>query len=319
MKKIYILLVSFLLIIPSYWIGDIVSPSQVDKVNPKDSFYDESESLYGDNTTSFHGITSGNNANWYVVKFSMPLNSHLEELYIKLAWKCKEARGDTSGFALTNLTETYYWWFHWFRYNRSDFFIHTNIGPFNYTYDHLEKYNYSSFTEFWIRGPKSPFYNLSSGTWYLICLAAETVECKIEVWINTTMETSFSTTEGNTSFLISTEELGGYLNFKIPHAIGILNGRMTISINNTFFGSWTFPMAWGGGRILLEGPDGKLKKCIFILSEHLTLGWTSIPHFFIGESGLYKFRVDMLAVSRPREGYYDPWFFRLYGADIKLP
>lgn len=310
MKNIYVLLAVFILLIPSGGIGWIVSPLQIGKEKSKSLLYDNA---YGDSLTSFHGNTSGNNKNWYVIKFFSSSTIYVEELYVKILYKYEQSRESVHGFVLTNLTKSHYFWIHSIDvFNESDRFFHINIGPLNYTFDDLTRENGSTGGIAW-------FWNitLSPGTWYLICLAGETVECEIEVWINTTGKVEFlGTTEGSNTFLWPSEEFMGNLNVKFPYMAGVVNGRKMCRINNTFVG-FLFPSFLGLGivRFQYTDPAGDIKKTIYIQVGNLAgdIGNFDPWECIIGKGGIWKFRLDMLAMGKPLISC------SMFAADVKLP
>jgi len=307
MKNLYALLIVIALVLSSSGIGAAPIFQINDKFIPKTY-------LEGN---QFHGITSGNNTNWYIVKFSSSSTIHIEDLYIKTFYTCKNARDDVHGFLLTNFTDESYYWMHQVRkFNKTDIFFHMNVGQFNYTYDHLSRGNYST-------GGAWDFWNitLSPGTWYLMCLAAETVECKIEVWINTSEKVAFlNTSEGATTFLCPSEEFGGNLNVKFPHIMGIINGEKTVGINNTFVGFYFFDFLGSGMGILqYTDPDGNVKKAILFQVGNLfsSTGDFDASDFIIGKGGMWKFKVNVIAIGKI--GKKVPISFSMFGADVKLP
>jgi len=306
MKNLYVLFIVITLVFSSSGIGGAPIFQINGKVIPKTSI----------GSNSFHGITSGNNTNWYIVKFSSSSIIHVEDLYIKVFYTCKNARDNVNGFLLTNFTDESYYWIHSAKFNKTDIFFHMEGGKFNYTYDHLSRENYST------RGAWD-FWNitLSPGTWYLMCFVAETEECKIEVWINTTEKLAFfNTSEGATAFLYSSEEFGGNLNVVFPHIMVIINGEKMVDINNTFVGFFFFDFAGSGVGILkYTDPDGNVKKAILFqgFNRFGSVGDFDAYNFIIGKGGMWKFEMNIIAIGKIRKKV--PITFSMFGADVKLP
>jgi hypothetical protein len=304
-----------LLLLSSCGVGKETIPASQNESDLKTSLYetDAYESL----NSSFHGNTSGINKNWYVVKFSSPSTIHIDELYVETFWRCEEARKTYCGFVLTNLTGyPYYDMNGMIDLYEDDRFFHINIGSFNYTYDHLTRDDYFVGLKNWWRD-----FNLSSSTWYLICFAAETVECEIEVWINTTGEVEFlNTTEGTDTFLWSTEDFMGNLNMRFSYyMIGVINGRKEIEINNTFVGFFFSGSSWGVERLQYTDPDGNLKKSIVIHegNHKRFIGDFNPLNCIMGKGGVWKFRVDLFLVGGINLRFI-PWMC-MVGADVNLP
>jgi hypothetical protein len=315
MKIIYTLLVVSILIISSCGIGNETVPNL--KIDD-DGFTNSPNEEICKNNSSFHGNTSGVNQNWYVVKFSSPSIIHVDELHVRSSYKCERVRTCWSGFALTNLTGyPYYAAMGLGTLNKSELFFHINIGSFNYTYDYLARYDHYGGTMIWWRD-----FNLSSGTWYLICFAAETVECKIEVWINTTGDTEFlATTEGTDTFVWSSEEFLGNFNIRLGcYMIGVINGRKEIEINNTFVGFFFSGLGWGAERLQYIDPNGNLKKAIVIHegNHKRFIGDFNPLNCIMGKKGVWKFRVDLFLIGGMSNIVFSPWMC-MVGADIKLP
>jgi hypothetical protein len=153
-------------------------------------------------------------------------------------------------------------------------------------------------------------------------LATETVECEIEVWINTTGEVEFlNTTEGTDTFIWSTEEFLGNLNMKLSYyMIGVIGGKKLVRINNTFVGFFFTSLGWGVERLQYIDPDGNSKKAIVIHEGYHKrfMGDFDPRMCIIGKGGVWKFGVDLFLIGGMIKLSLIPWMY-VVGADVKLP
>jgi len=316
MKIAHILLVVITLIISSCGTRDEpIHSLQIDQEGPAHS---PNEEMCENNNGSFHGNTSGINKNWYVLKFSSSSSIHVDELYLNFSYKCRDSRVDWSGYIFTNSTYIDFEATIIERLNESERFFHIHIGSFNYTYDRLDRYSTG------LRIIKTWRWNftLPPGTWYLICFAGETLESSIEIWFNTSTNMDFLTSEGNGTFVLLPEDFLGNVNIKLGnHTVGVLNGRKTVKINNTFVGIHYSISGWGFERFQYTDPDGNTEKFLrlFIANRKITFG--NATQCIIGKGGVWKFRVDLLMFGEIFSNkYFCPGFgMSLFGADVKLP
>ena len=278
---------------------------------------------------SFHGKTTLENANWYVIKLSSSSPFHLEDVNVSWGLFEKKTRRDVYAFWFTNLkSETYGWHGGWSLADPEDRFIHIGIGSINYTYNHLYYWDHGSDEEApgWIK-----WYDIShtfeSGDWYLICIAAPTITCHWSVWINTTEEVEFAgTTEGNGSFIYGPEDFVGNLNIMGPWILVTIGGEKKIRINDTLVASFKTPP--GGGLLKYQyiDPEGNKKTYLAwdwsLLRVRIPLKQDFDIHSVImGGSGEWIFKMglfDWIYIGYPKI----PPPVRdsvLWGADVNLP
>lgn len=265
-------------------------------------------------TFSFHGTTSGDNSNWYIVKFYCRSPCHIDEIFANFTYSTGPSRNRFEGIILTNLSAFYYIFITSQFHNKSDIFIHVNFLFFNYTYNHLSNSTASGTAKIWGHDK-----NLSTGTWYLICLNAPTKENKIEIWINGTGEASFlGTAEGNTSFIYAVaEKFLGNLNIKCNKILLTIKGKKEIEVNNSLIAFYIPAFRWGIESIKCTDPTGNTKRLVMIDLGRLIWPIDSrdvilapiidIEGKWVFESNLFLF--GLVSVYSPL----------LVGADIKLP
>ena len=267
---------------------------------------------------SFHGVTSGENANWYVLKFQTSTQVKINELTVKYTYRSEDYPGvDWWGYAITNLT-----WTRWHAYtleylNESERFFHFQSGPFNFTYNHLDTLNNKnhSCTANW-RDFGNP-----AGTWYLICYDGPSVQSKIEVYFNITGNVEFlSTTEGNSTTVLLPEDFLGNANVKIgTKLVGVLNGKKTINVNHTFLCLHYSFSSWGFERLRYTSPSGMSGNlnCFFWDKSRYRLPDTL--DYIVGEAGTWHFTLDALLVGGIFNNWPPAYGISLLYADIMLP
>ncbi|MEA2055015.1 MAG: hypothetical protein U9O96_07940 [Candidatus Thermoplasmatota archaeon] len=324
MKVIYALLVITILVIPSYGIGS--EYNNILQINNDAPDASSNSAICEYNNSSFHGITSGNNANWYVIKFSSPSPINVTQMYIKRTYRCENIRIEWDGYILTNRTWSSDGGTILEGLNESESFFHIKLGPFNYTYDNLHRYTHENLT-----GGKSWRWNftISHGTWYLICFVGETAECTQEVYFNTTnSDIEFlATTEGVGTHILLPEDFIGNLNIKRGYNMtGVLNGKKSIMVNNTFIGIHYSLFKWpcrGFERFRCTYPDGNTETftLLSLANRKIVLSDFS-QRLIIGKGGIWKFGLDLLMFpgKLPDGNYFAPGFgMGLVYADVKLP
>jgi hypothetical protein len=324
MKIVSALLAVAILIIPSCNMGNETGHTlHIDGEIPENSL---NETICEYNNGSFHGITSGNNSNWYAIKFSSPSPINVTEMYIKRTYQCENIRMEWDGCILTNLTWTTAPGVILETLNESELFFHIRLGSFSYTYDNLHRYTHENLTggESWRRN-----FTLSPGTWYLICFAGETTECTLEVHFNTTnSDIEFlATTEGTGTHILLPEDLLGNMNIKLGcNMVGVLNGRKAIRVNNTFIGLHYSMFKWpcrGFERFQYADPDGNTETFTLLSLANRKIVLSDWPHrLIIGKGGTWNFRLDLLMLpgKLPDGDYFEPGFgAALLYIDVKLP
>ena len=324
MRLVSVWLAVFILIISSCGIGDEAAHILHTENEPIDA---SNEAVCEYTNSSFHGITSGNNSNWYVIKFSSPSPINVTEMHTKYTYRCENYRIDWNGCILTNCTWTIASGALSEVLNESECFFHIQLGPFNYTYDNLKRYTQEELDgsdESWWRN-----FTLPPDTWYLICFAGETTECMLEVHFNTTnSDIEFlATSEGTGTHILLPEDFLGNVNIKRGYNMtGVFNGRKSITINNTFIGIHYSMFKWpcrGFERFQYTDPDGNTEAFTILSLPNHKIVFSDFPHRLItGKEGTWKFGLDLLMLPRrlPDGDYYPPGFgMGLIYADVKLP
>jgi len=271
--------------------------------------------------SSFHGIAHGN---WYVIKFNVSEPVIIDELYYKVSFtECNGTRGTLFALFITNFSEVSSRIFGVRQGTLSPFkdgeiFFHVEFDGINFTINRLNlSNNFPPEIGVWWDIP------VPEGTWYLICMAGKSSECKIEIWMNITGNVAFEgTTEGNNTFLLSSHELMGRLNFIIPYVLGVWNGRKIFVVNHTFVGSI---LALSCDIELLHFaitfPSGETRHSFEIFQPIGRRGWMlgdMSPFFFCGGAGKWEIRIDSLLIEFLYDKRFTPWLSFL-GADVKLP
>ena len=315
MRIIHALWIVIILVISSCGLGD--EPTHPLCIEGGKIIHSPAEEIC-ENITTFHGNTTGINKNWYVLKFSSSSSIYVEEFYANFSYKCNNSRVDWCGYVFTNSTYIDFEATITEKLNESERFFHIHVGPFNYTSNRLARYSIDSRTiKMWIQN-----FTLPPGTWYLICFAGETVRSKIEIWFNSSANMDFLTTEGNDTFVLLPEDFLGNVNIKFGnYTVGVLNGRKTVKIDNTFVGIHYSISGWGFERFQYTDPDGNTEKFLrlFLANHKTTFGNTT--QCIIGKEGTWDFRVDLLMFGGTfTNKYFCPGFgMSLFGADVELP
>jgi hypothetical protein len=324
-KTILIICIAFLLLGTSgTGIPTAISP-ELKAMNHDAMDGNNSNSFSGN---SFHGNTTSDNANWYVIKLSSSSPFHLEEINISYDRLLQKTRRDVWIFIFTNFHgENYGHGFVSSYTNPEDRFTHFNIGPINYTNNHLKYWEDDSEGGSWMK-----WYGITtafpSGDWYLICIAAPTITCRWSVWINTTEEVEFAgTTEGNDSFIYGAEDFIGNLNIMGPWMLITINGEKRIKVDNTLVACFYTPP--GGGLLKYQyiDPEGNKKTylawdfSLFRLTIPFKMDFNVDSSIITGSSGEWTFKMglfDWIYIGYPKI----PPPIRdtgLWGADVKLP
>jgi len=299
-----------------------VSP-KLKAVNQYNSHGDNNMGFFSD--TSFHGKTTLANSNWYVIKFSSPSPINVTQMYINCTYRVENTRIEWDGFILTNLTNSTDSGAILEVLNESESFFHIKLGPFSYTNDNLNRYTSDN------PGSKTWRYNftLSPGTWYLICFVGETFECTQEVYLNTTSSDIefLGTSEGTGTHILLPEDFLGNLNIKRGYNMtGVLNGKKSIMINNTFIGlqysMFIYPCR-GFERFRYTDPEGKSETFTILSLANRKIVLSDFSHRLImGKAGTWKFGLDLLMFpgKLSNGNYFAPGFgMGLIYADVKLP
>lgn len=323
MRLVSAWLAVFILIISSCGIGNEAVHTMHTENEPADA---SNEAVCEYTNGSFHGVTSGINTNWYAIKFSSDSPIHVTEMHIKRTYRCENYRIQWSGGILTNRTWAFAPGTLSEVLNESECFFHIKLGPFNYTYDNLKRYTNEGLSnaESWRRN-----FTLPPDTWYLICFAGGTTECTLEVHFNTTnSDIEFlATTEGTGTHILLPEDFLGNLNIKLGcNMVGVLNGRKTVRVNNTFIGLHYSMFTWpcqGFERFQYADPDGNTETFTLLSLANRKIVLSDWPHrLIIGKGGTWNFRLDLLMLPGkfPDGTIFDPGFgVALLYIDVKLP
>ncbi len=279
---------------------------------------------YNLNEQSFHENTSLYNANWFALKFYSPSPFNVTEMHLKFFYECKECRIDWCGYVITNLTHSIRGGIITEFVDKDESFFHIKIGSFNYTYNNLATYNISvPGAEIWKRN-----FTLSQGIWYLICFAGETIKSRIEVDFNTSNNVKLiGTEEGNGTHILLPEDFLGNLNIKLGYrGVIVLNGKKTISINNTLVGIHYSMFEYncqGFEDFQYVTPSSEKEEfVIFSIFNHKIILKDFPYKVILGGSGKWNFRLNLFMVGKrlPSGEYFSPGFgIGLIYADVKLP
>jgi len=287
----------------------------------RESTFSDNQAVYTQSSpnASFHGVTTAENTNWYIVKFYTASEIKVDELVINYKWRSENYNGvDWWGRVITNLT--------WMNrdvatgehMNESERFFHFKFGPFNYTYDKHDTLNKNHSRVHLERN-----FSLPIGTWYLICFAGPSVTSKIEVYLNITGDVEFlSTTEGNNIHVLFPEDFLGNINVKIGYsAVGVLNGKTTITVNHTLLCLQYAYSAWGYEQLRSTSPTGVSKNFMCLFWKNKEIRISNTPRCFLGEAGTWRFELNSIQWGGIfNEKYWWPGYgVSLFIADIELP
>jgi hypothetical protein len=274
-----------------------------------------------DNTSCFRGMTSGENANWYVVKYQTSTDVKIDELTVKYTYRSENYPGvDWWGFAITNLT-----WTRWHAYsgeflNETERFFHVQFNHFNvnYTYDSLDSLNKNhTSVAHW-----GDFGNLP-GIWYLILFCGPSAKSSIEVYFNITGDVEFlSTSEGDTTRVLLPHDFMGNFNVKIgTKIVSVLNGEKKIQVDHVFLCAHYSFSGWGFEHLRYTNSFGESESLdrYFWKNHRYRIPYT--PECIISEAKTWEFTLDTLLWGGI---FNDKYWIPAYGisllyADIQLP
>ncbi len=265
-------------------------------------------------TSTFYGVT---NHSWYALKIFSPEAFMIEKLAFNFTVKREHSQEDAGIVVITNGNDKQKIWMVSARvispFNETDRFLHFKCGPINYTKQRFTWYN-SSYS--W--GGFYPNISLGQGTWYVICLHAESVACQIELSLTCSEGVEFQgTTSGNETFLFASQDFWGNVNVKVPGMAAVLGGQKTISINHTFVGSWFSSLVASGLELIkCIRPDGTQEQFLVIELGSISGTFGDFDaRFIMGDSGTWTFGLNMFV--RGMKNSFP--CCSLLGADVKLP
>lgn len=192
-----------------------------------------------------------------------------------------------------------------------DLYLHLN-WPINFTYNHTTRRSQCGWTSLYYTSNVT----LSSGIWYVVCMAAPTERCDIRVSINQTNAKIGDTTEGSTSFLLENEDFHSKFNLKsVPLSI-IVGGEKSVHINDTFIGFIYAPTSVGMTYTKYIAPNGTAKEAIswdIFINIDTAKNSDFIPIFepIWGENGTWIFYTSIIGINRCT--------VNVFGADVNLP
>lgn len=195
-----------------------------------------------------------------------------------------------------------------------DFYIQTKFGRFNYSYYHNRLQQPS-----WGDAGSSDFIPQCLGHCDFTIVSYGS-DCNLELWINASSNTSFSTTHGTEVFAFERQDFIGTINIGCNHAIAMLNGKKQITITNSLL-CW-YETTWGTGfeRLGYRTPSGdRAWTSTFELRGQtlFTRGSDTFDDALLwGENGTWTFNADM--VKYDRSPFSCPNIY-LLGADVKPP
>jgi len=258
------------------------------------------------------------NINWYVVKIHSNQTINIGEIYAKI--EANETNGTqwllASRLIIIDfenerfLTPGEIWIIHGKFF---EWYLQMNIGKLNFTWNHLCKKVNGNFVSAY------SLYNISlpAGTWYLILIKVPTNKCKITTYINDTNAEIRGISYGSNIFLLENENFWAKFNLKTSLLSIIMDGRKTISVNNTFVGFFYCSLGFGKACIEYKSPTGETGKCKvlstfrkIIISDDSTFFPVFIP--IIGGKGSWTFNTSMIGIGLGNA-------VDILGADITLP
>jgi len=310
LNKRQLLLVGFTIIIMVVFIAPIVNVSSARIIKQ------EVDSVTVDNTTSFHKKISGQKF-WLAIKTTFS-----EHTILTIEYKSRVSLNNskTNFFSyLFHGKETPFHTYGLGRWNQGsdiDKYFQIHIGRLNWSYYHSDPEcigwanpHHKWVIDSWILGESCYFT--------FIFHAAETL---LDVWINTTKNTTFITTQGTEVFKVEREDFFGNLNIGWKRGTIILNGEKEIHINNSLF-AWFETAGLNTGFELLKYrlPTGEYESKFQIDKRGTTKIIKESENFLKnlqwGSSGKWTFMVTMANIGIVKT-YPN---IHLYGADIKLP
>jgi len=266
---------------------------------------------------SFHGKTTLENANWYIINISSNETIYIEDINVNITYSNVPTYkwSVVDRFFMINPEKGEYWNYPVFGMLKNskwyELYLHLN-WPINFTYNHTTKRSQYEWTSLYYLSNVT----LSSGIWYVVCMAAPTEACHIQISINHTNANIGNATEGSSSFLLENEDLHAKLNLKSVPLSVILGGKKSIHINNTFVGFIYAPTSIGIAYTKYVAPNGTAKEAIswdILININTAKNSDFIPIFepIWGENGIWTFYTSMIGTNRCT--------VNVFGADVKLP
>jgi hypothetical protein len=303
-KRLLIICIFFLLVVSS--IGSLsVGYKLSEKINSID------------NINSFHKEISGSKF-WLAIKADFPEATNIT---IEYSYNYSSNNSKTNFFfdLFHGKNGGYFYGLKsWgYGYPNIDRYLQIHLGPLNWSYYHND-----SDIEWWAEGGylKWGFRNIT-GTYYLT-YGAFTTEFTLNLWINASKNSTFSTTQGTEVFKFERNDFFGTFNIGWRRGTFILNGKKEIQINNSLFAWFDTSNFKNGFEILkYQSPTGDYKRLFQIdtRGEHINYNFNETMDFkkglWWGPSGKWTFKATMfnfgLNTLCPN--------IHLFGADIKLP
>ena len=198
--------------------------------------------------------------------------------------------------------------------NKYDKYFQFHFGPFNWNYHHS---NPSCCEGLTISGNRK---NVTGSRTLIIVMNGSA--CSHDIWVNLSKNASISFTAGSEVFALERQDFGGNLNLGGRHGTLILNGRATITVQNTLFCGYT-PDAYscrGRERLSYRTPSGTTE---WLFQTNAILDNPPIIEtstgfndgLIFGEKGIWTFKANMLAYGLEAS---NPSIL-LVGADITMP
>ena len=265
---------------------------------------------------SFHGNTSIENGNWYIIKFSSNETIYIDETYIHLSYNVNEKTrwGYAHRIFFTNLSATFPISMPFMNKISHPFdrYTQVNFGLINFSKNYLQNKPSISRTE----RLRFSDITLPNGTWYLVSFAAPSNTCEIEVFINNTNAENFNSTEGSSCFLYENEDFNCIINIKTVPISCMIKGEKNIKINDTFIGFFYTFLSNGFTRVQYTSPNGKTKESkVTYFNNKLNIidgsEFNPILDAISESNGIWKFEVDMSGMFLST--------VNVFGADVKLP
>ena len=285
MKRINVvlsILLSFLLVFSSY--GKIENENKY-----IDDNIDSSSKIIFEKEKSFYKEV---NSSWLVIKFLCNEPIVIKKLYITFYSNLTKVRKEDDFYILFDKNHIIYdigggggVYF----YSYDDLFLHLNLFFINFTYNHINKGNFSAEGRSWD-------YNITlpPNTYYLACLGTNGKENNIKVWINVSGDVTFlATAHGNTTYLLDATDFIGKMNVYWYNGSIIRGGRKTFVINNTFIGFLSVEGGIGITKLKIINPKGLTKKAIIFDAgfRRYNFGWGK-RRYVIGDRSIYGYMID---------------------------
>jgi hypothetical protein len=264
-------------------------------------------------TDQFHVNFTGPKA-WFVIKANITETSDIlfqstndESLNVTaLSFSRYEIRNETDNTSIEFIMMSGF---------TPDRYIQTRFGSLNWSYYH----NYSVLPSWGRETTTIRAFNQTPGTYYFI-VNVYAHDCVLDVWINLTVNATFTINSGTEVFAFRRHDFNGNLNIGGRRGTFILNGEKQVQIHNTLIAEVFVWARTGYYRVSFQPPTGDMEwlssfdvigKQVF--SRSTDDYWDGLSN---GTSGTWTFTVNMINIGIYLTGTPD---VLLLGADVKFP